>query len=344
MPERLLPLLTESPQSGEALAARLGVGRVSVHTLAYALQEQGYPLVVSRRGYAFEAGTPAPGLTDLGERAYRYLGTVGSSQDQLRAWAADPLSPAPTGAVVLAERQTAGRGRRGRTWEGSAGTGTASTGRNLTFSLLLPPQNDLGRLSLLPLAAGVALAEVTRHLAGVGGLKWPNDLQDPSGRKLAGLLLEADLRGEEVARAVLGVGLNVGSAPQVTPPAGAACLHDFAPGLRRDEVLRALLAALDRWLAAPAAQILDAWRGSSVTLGRSVQVQTGAGLLSGIAEDIGLDGALLLRTASGEVRRVTAGDVQLIGQLTGQPVGSLESPPHPERHDPTPTRFKRSTS
>ncbi len=348
MPERLLPLLTESPQSGEALAARLGVGRVSVHTLAHALQEQGYPLVVSRRGYAFEAGTPAPGLTDLGERAYRYLGTVGSSQDELRAWAADPLSPAPTGAVVLAERQTAGRGRRGRTWEGGAGTGTASTGgastgRNLTFSLLLPPQSDLGRLSLLPLAAGVALAEVTRHLAGVGGLKWPNDLQDPSGRKLAGLLLEADLRGEEVARAVLGVGLNVGSAPQVTPPAGAACLHDFVPGLRRDEVLRALLAALDRWLAAPAAQILDAWRGASVTLGRPVQVQTGAGLLSGIAEDIGPDGALLLRTASGELRRVTAGDVQLIGQLSGQSGRLLESPPHPERHAPTPTRFKRST-
>ena len=316
MPERLLPLLSASPQSGEALAARLGIGRVSVHTLAHALQEQGYPLVVSRRGYALEAGTPAPALMDLGGRAYRYLGTVGSSQDELRAWAADPLSPAPAGAVVLAERQTAGRGRRGRSWEG-----TASTGRNLTFSLLLPHQSDLTRLPLLPLAAGVALAEVTRRLAGVGGLKWPNDLQDPSGRKLAGLLLEADLRGEEVTRAVLGVGLNVGSAPQTTQPAGAACLHDFAPGLRRDEVLRALLAALDRWLAAPAAQILDAWREASVTLGQAVQVQTGAGLLSGIAEDIGPDGALLLRTAVGELRRVTAGDVQLIGQLTGEPAG-----------------------
>ncbi len=316
---RLLPLLTETPQPGSVLAARLGVGRVSVSTLARQLQAQGYPVQVSRRGYALQAGTPAPWLPGMAAglqaaglqgRACRYLGTVTSTQDELRAWAGDPLSPAPAGAVVLAERQTAGRGRRGRVWEGqdSAELG-AIAGRNLTFSVLLPPQPDLGRLSLLPLAAGVALAQTTQHLAGVGGLKWPNDLLGPQGRKLAGILLEADLRGEEVSRAVLGVGLNVGSAP-----AGAACLHDVAPALRRSEVLLALLSALDTWLAAPAEQILDAWRAHSVTLGQQVQVQTRAGVVSGTAQDIGPDGALLVQ-AAGTLHRVTAGDVHLIGQL-----------------------------
>ncbi len=307
---RLLPLLTETPQSGTWLAARLGVGRVSVSTLARQLQAQGYPVQVSRRGYALQAGTPAPWLpgmvAGLQGRALRYLGTVGSTQDELRAWASDPLSPAAAGAVVLAEHQTAGRGRRGRVWEGQD---QGQTGRNLTFSLLLSPQPDLGRLSLLPLAAGVALAQTTRHLAGVGGLKWPNDLLDAQGRKLAGILLEADLRGEEVSRAVLGVGLNVGSAP-----AGAACLNDVAPGLRRGEVLLALLSALDTWLAAPAEQILDAWRARSVTLGQQVQVQTRAGVVSGTAQDIGPDGALLVQ-AAGTLHRVTAGDVHLIGHL-----------------------------
>ena len=305
---RLLPLLTETPQSGSMLAARLGVGRVSVSTLARHLQAQGYPVQVSRRGYALHAGTPAPWLPDIAGglqgRTFRYLGTVGSTQDELRAWASDPLSPAPPGAVVLAERQTAGRGRRGRVWEGQE-----RTGRNLTFSLLLPLQPDLNRLPLLPLAAGAALAQSTQRLAGVGGLKWPNDLQDPQGRKLAGILLEADLRGEEVVRAVLGVGLNVGSAP-----AGAACLHEFAPGLRRGEVLLALLSALETWLAAPAEQILDAWRAHSVTLGQQVQVQTQTGTVSGTAQDIGPDGALLVQ-AAGTLHRVTAGDVQLIGRL-----------------------------
>ena len=224
MPARLLPLLGPQPQSGAVLAAHLGIGRARLHGLAHELLEQGYPLLVSRRGYALESGTPAPQLLDLGGRAYRYLGTLDSTQDELRRWAADPLEPAPPGALVLAERQTAGRGRRGRIWEGG--------GRNLTFSLLLPPGLDLASLGLLPLAAGVAVCQVTRALAGVGGLKWPNDLLAPDGRKLAGLLLEADLRGEEVARAVLGLGLNVASAP-----AGAACLHEFRPGLPRAQLL-----------------------------------------------------------------------------------------------------------
>jgi len=311
VPSRLLPLLTETPQSGERLAGVIGVGRVSVNTLARQLQNEGYPVAVSRRGYALEAGTPAPWLLDLRGRAYRYLGSATSTQDELRAWAADPLSPAPAGAVVLAERQTAGRGRRGRVWESRPRSEAgAEAGRNLTFSLLLPPQPELGRLALLPLAAGVALAQTTQALAGVGGLKWPNDLLTPDGHKLAGVLLEADLRGEEVSRAVLGVGLNVGSAPE-----GAACLHGFAPDLRRSEVLLALLPALDTWLSAPVAEILDAWRACSLTLGQPVQVQTQAGPVTGTARDLAPDGALLIETSAGALHRVTAGDVQLVGQL-----------------------------
>ena len=83
--DRLLPLLTEEPQSGERLAAVIGVGRVSVNTLARQLQDDGYPVTVSRRGYALEEGTPAPRLLDLQGRAYRYLGQTTSTQDELRA-------------------------------------------------------------------------------------------------------------------------------------------------------------------------------------------------------------------------------------------------------------------
>ncbi|ULH14744.1 biotin--[acetyl-CoA-carboxylase] ligase [Deinococcus sp. KNUC1210] len=308
MPVRLLRLLQSVPQSGDELAARLGIGRVRLHGLAHALQEQGFPVLVSRRGYALEAGTPAPHLLDLKGRAYRYLGTTSSTQDELKHWATDPVSAAPAGAVVLAERQNAGRGRRGRVWE----TG----GHNLTFSLLLPPGLELSTLSLLPLAAGVALCQVTQTLAGVGGLKWPNDLLSPAGadgnrRKLAGLLLEADLRGEEVARAVLGVGLNVQSAPP-----GAAHLSEFRPEIRRDTLLLGVLDAFDYWLTAPAGAVLDAWRALSVTLGQRVEVQTGSGPLRGLAHDIGPDGALLVQDDQGTLHRIGAGDVQLIGRLS----------------------------
>mgnify|MGYP002652344868 CR=1 FL=1 len=157
MPERLLPLLTTEPQSGDELGARLGVGRVTVNTLARKLAEDGVPVVISRGGYALEAGTPAPGLVKVtGQfgRAMRYAGTVGSTQDEIRHWADDAVNPAPHGAVCVAERQTLGRGRRGRVWDTAAGA--------LAFSVLLRGDGagralTLPEVVLMPLAAGVAL-------------------------------------------------------------------------------------------------------------------------------------------------------------------------------------------
>ncbi|AFZ67255.1 biotin--[acetyl-CoA-carboxylase] ligase [Deinococcus peraridilitoris] len=291
MPERLLNLLTFLPQSGEALARQLGVGRVTVHNRAQMLLAQGFPVEVARAGYALASGTPTPG--ELRPRgtfggAYRYLGTVGSTQDEMRSW-----SDAPHGAVVLAERQTGGRGRRGRIWH--------SRGGALTFSLLLTDGRSLADLALLPLAAGVALQDA----CGVGGVKWPNDLLAPDGRKLAGVLLEADVRGEEVRRAVLGIGLNV----QEAPP-GAAALSELRPA-RRVDVLRDLLDSLERWLTAPPAEVLSAWRARNVTLGREVRVTTLQGEVHGVARDLDDDGALLLDTAGGSAR-IASGDVELV--------------------------------
>lgn len=290
-PHDLLDLLTDVPQSGAALARALKVGRVTVHTLGHALREDGYPLVISRRGYALTPGTPAPrALQARGTfgRAYRYLGTVGSSQDEARAW-----SDAPHGAVVLAERQTSGRGRRGRPW--------LSVGGGLTFSVVLRGAWALPDLALVPLAAGVAV----REACALGALKWPNDLLSPDGRKLAGVLLEADVRGEEVRRAVLGIGLNVGAAPE-----GAAHLSEFRAATRVD-VLRNVLASLERWLSAPPQDVLSAWKAHNATLGREVRVATAAGEVRGVARDLGRDGTLLVDTASGRAR-IGAGDVELV--------------------------------
>lgn len=302
VPARLLGLLGPSPQGGEALGARLGVGRVTVHSWAGQLREAGYPLLVSRRGYALAPDTPTPEAlraTGTFGRAYRYLGRVGSTQDEVRAWADDPLTPAPHGAVVLAEVQTGGRGRRGRNWATPPGA--------LTFSLLLRQARSLPELALLPLAAGVALGQTVAGFGVPAGLKWPNDLLAGDGRKLAGVLLEADIRGEELRRAVLGIGLNVAAAPE-----DAACLAEFGP-VSRVEVLRWLLAELETWLSAPADEVLAAWRAHSATLGRQVRVQTPQGEVAGLAHAISADGSLLVRVPGGEVR-IGAGDVQLVGE------------------------------
>jgi len=291
----LLDLLDETYQRGETLAHRLGVSRAAVSKEAKRLLAEGFPVEVSRRGYRIRPGTPLPHLFQpegrLG-KPYRYLGRVGSTQDILRAWAE---AGAPEGALVLAEVQERGRGRRGRPWE-------SRPGESLTFSLLLRPALPLSALSLLPLLAGLALFEAV----GLGGLKWPNDLLAPDGRKLAGVLLEAKAEGEEVAYALLGVGVNVAWAPE-----GAASLQEFGP-YSRQEVLLAFLRRLEALLPLledPEA-LLARYRQASYTLGRRVRVETPKGVVEGVAQEVLPDGSLLV----GGVR-VGAGEVALLPLL-----------------------------
>ena len=291
----LLDLLDETYQRGETLADRLGVSRAAVSKEAKRLLAEGFPVEVGRRGYRIRPGTPLPHLFQpegrLG-KPYRYLGRVGSTQDILRAWAE---AGAPEGALVLAEVQERGRGRRGRPWE-------SRPGESLTFSLLLRPALPLSALSLLPLLAGLALFEAV----GLGGLKWPNDLLAPDGRKLAGVLLEAKAEGEEVAYALLGVGVNVAWAPE-----GAASLQEFGP-YSRQEVLLAFLRRLEALLPLledPEA-LLARYRQASYTLGRRVRVETPKGVVEGVAQEVLPDGSLLV----GGVR-VGAGEVALLPLL-----------------------------
>ena len=206
---------------------------------------------------------------------------------------------------MVAERQTAGRGRRGRSWD--------TTGGTLVFSVLLRPDSGvsltLADLSLLPLAAGVAV----QAACGVGGLKWPNDLLAPDGRKLAGMLVEADIRGEEARRVIIGIGVNVTHAPP-----GAAHLGEDHQGLTRAALLGTVLDALEHWLTASGPDVLAAWTAASVTLGRPVRVHTPQGIVEGMAARLDGHGSLIVDTTGGP-RTISAGDVDLIGTLAGGP-------------------------
>ncbi len=178
----------------------------------------------------------------------------------------------PVGTVVVAEHQTAGRGRLDRRWETPPGTA-------LLASWVLPAH------ALAPLAAGVACA---RGCGERVRLKWPNDLL-LDGRKLGGILVERT--GE---RCIVGTGINLSWAPP-----GAALL-----GIDRDELVDRLAPLLEEWFAAPAAEVLAAWRERADTLGRRVRVQLPGETFEGVAEDVGPDGSLLVAG-----RPVAAGDV-----------------------------------
>jgi BirA family biotin operon repressor/biotin-[acetyl-CoA-carboxylase] ligase len=224
------------------------------------------------------------GFVRLGRPCY-VVEEVDSTQNLLYSLA---QAGAPEGTLLLAERQTQGRGRRGRTWQTLPGA--------LTFSLLLRPKLPPEALTLIPLAAGVALQEAT----GIGGLKWPNDLLVPDGRKLAGILGEVSAGGQLL---ILGVGLNLTAAP----PGGAA-LHEFRP-LAREEVLKAFLRNLEDQLA-DLSGVVPAWRARSAIWGKEIEV---AGQ-RGRALDLAPDGALLLEV-SGRITTITAGEVRLLGGI-----------------------------
>ncbi|MEQ1506844.1 MAG: biotin--[acetyl-CoA-carboxylase] ligase [Myxococcota bacterium] len=222
---------------------------------------------------------------------------TGSTNDDARALA---NAGAPHGDAVLADVQTAGRGRLGRTW-------VAPPGVNLTLSVVLRPRVAAARVPLVCLAAAVAVAEA----CGPGwAIKWPNDVVDGAGRKLAGILAEAEWDGGRPSYVIVGIGVNVAASPDGV---GAVALVDHGPTPSRDvlavEVVHRLVAWVDRLSDDGPAALLDAWRGRAATLGRRVQV----GDVEGIAVDIDGEGALLVSGDDGVVRRVLAGDVAMIG-------------------------------
>ena len=231
-----------------------------------------------------------------------HLDTLGSTNDRARELA---VTGAPHGTVVAAERQTAGRGRQGRTW-------SAPRGRALTLSVLVrlePPE-----LEALPLAAAVAVAEACEVLAGVKcTIKWPNDVWI-DGRKVAGILIEA--RPTE-RWAVIGIGLNVNTTADELAEelrATATSLH-IATGRPhdRDAAFDALMDHLANWtkrLDRPSA-VAAAFRARDVLQGRRIAWTAAGERHEGEAGGIEDDGALIVFTEDGGRLRLDAGEVHL---------------------------------
>jgi BirA family transcriptional regulator, biotin operon repressor / biotin---[acetyl-CoA-carboxylase] ligase len=214
---------------------------------------------------------------------------------------------AAEGAVLVAERQTSGRGRLGRVWQSPPRAGIAVS------VLLRPVEVPAVRLGWLPLLAGVALAETVRRVSEVDAcLKWPNDLL-LAGRKCAGILAEAVPGG-----VVLGIGLNTSLREDELPRPDATSLAlAGAATADRDPLLRQLLRSLavwyGRWREAggdpEASGLREAYRYHCGTLGRRVRVELPDGsAVEALAGDIDGDGRLLLSTPGGS-RAVAAGDV-----------------------------------
>ncbi|MEX0993857.1 MAG: biotin--[acetyl-CoA-carboxylase] ligase [Solirubrobacterales bacterium] len=227
-----------------------------------------------------------------------HMGTIGSTNDRARELAA---AGAPDRTVLVADRQTAGRGRQGRTW-------VAPPGHSLTFSLLVRTEDD--QLRDLPIVAAVAVCEACERIAGVEAqIKWPNDVWIER-RKVAGILIEA--RPQE-SWAVVGVGVNVNTSEDEFPPElrESATSLAIASGseVSRDELLDAMFERLTGLLDERPEAALDAYRTRDALFDRQIEWSSGAGTAKGIDER----GNLVVFTGEGKRVALDAGEVHLHG-------------------------------
>lgn len=212
----------------------------------------------------------------------------------------------PEGLIVIADEQTAGRGRAGRTW-------VASAGRNVLCSILLRPDVPPEHLGTLPLEVGIAVAEtVESFVVERCRLKWPNDVLVID-RKISGILIQSRISTGRIDFVNLGIGINVDAARESLPDGATSILAERGAPVGCTTVLDALLMRLNARYAAFVATggnpDLTEWRSRAQMLGERVTVIAGEQTVNGVFEDVDPVGRLVLRLGSGEQIRLTHGDV-----------------------------------
>lgn len=308
------------PVSGDRLAKELGVSRVAIWSRLERLRASGYVFAAStRKGYALRS-VPRhldPALLDAHLRLLKvspkveFLAEVDSTNSEAeRRLAVGQEAPF----AVFARTQKAGRGRLGRKWH-SALSGNLYL--SLAFRPFIPPE----RLKPFTLWMGLALcAHVEKSLGLKLGLKWPNDLQSPDGRKVAGMLTEARLDADSVRELVFGVGLNLTGAPKDFPAelratAGSLEAALGAPlDLNREAagVIAALFRAWEQFEEGTwSRSFRKLWSHHDVLAGKSVRVGLRGDPVAGVVDGIDDEGSLILRTGGGRRAIVSSGEVTL---------------------------------
>ena len=232
-----------------------------------------------------------------------YYRTISSTMDVARKAAREGASE---GTTVVAEEQTAGRARLGRSWINPPGV--------IAISIILRPEmSHLLRLTMVaPLATSCGIERATGLKSTI---KWPNDVLINS-KKVSGILTESALRGQSVDWAVIGIGINVNFDPKAFPEiAGIATSlsNELGKEVSQLEVLLSLLGEIELlYLALRRGEpIHEEWRNCLETLGKVVQVKSGNDVEVGYAESVDSDGSLLLRRPDGSLARFITGEVSL---------------------------------
>lgn len=320
MPESILNLLTSCDAfvSGQEISTRLGVTRAAVWKKISGLRQKGFVIeAVPSKGYRLISAPELAAdylLLQVKGALWKQLlvhDAVDSTNDLAMSRAAK--EGITSGTVIIAERQTHGKGRLGRRWESPGG-------KNIYMSLVIRPElspRDVTMLTVLTAVAGVRAIRKTTNIPVT--IKWPNDLVIAD-RKLGGILTEVRADPDRINLAVIGIGINVNMRPADFPEE----LRSIATSVRsaaghtiaRNDIIIQVLREFEHWYGILTREgkrpLLQAWRKDSSTIGRKVRIAIGNTNMSGIAEGIDDNGMLQLRMHSGECRNISAGDITFL--------------------------------
>lgn len=323
----VLTLLRNSEDyvSGQQLCARFGVTRTAVWKVVNQLKEEGYQIEsVSGKGYRLVEG-PADMLSAseiasrlqtkwAGRKLYYYESTGSTNTDAKRLGEEGN----PHGTVVTADLQTAGKGRRGRSWQTLSGTA-------LSFTLLLRPDFAPDKASMITLVMALSVAEALEETTGTSaGIKWPNDIV-MNGKKICGMLTEMTMTPEmdEIQYVVVGVGINVNNAgpeefqEEVRPTATSLRIETGRQYNRAQLLNRVLLRFEENYEifleTLDLSGLRECYQEHLLNVGARVRVLDPAGEYTGMAEGIDLQGELIVVRDNGEKIPVYAGEVSVRG-------------------------------
>lgn len=303
--------------SGDELSQGLGITRAAVSKHIASIKQQGY-LVESAPGKGYLL-TETPDLLSeeeiqdglatqrMGQAGVIHFAETDSTNVRAREAAMDG---APEGTLLVAESQTAGKGRKGRSW-------LAGPGEGLLFSLILRPRIEPSRAALITLMTAVSVAEAIIEETGIEArIKWPNDIL-VHGKKLSGILTEMSMELDAVDHVITGVGLNVNTPPDAFDESivsiATSIFAETGKPHSRVKLLKAILtkfeSCYDTLVDEGAGTILCRWKELSDIIGRRVRVDLVRGEVSGVVDDIAPDGVLLLKDDAGEFHRILSGDV-----------------------------------
>jgi BirA family transcriptional regulator, biotin operon repressor / biotin---[acetyl-CoA-carboxylase] ligase len=318
--EKILALFREEADrfvSSDQICRLLGVSRTAIWKQMERLRGQGYTIeAIPSRGYRLRSTPdnllPAEIMADLGTaligREILFLDETDSTN--LRAHEQGETA-GRDGLVIIADRQSAGKGRLGRQWESPPGV-------NFYASVLLRPTFLPRQAPQLTFLSAVAVARAIQEVAGLSArVKWPNDVL-VGGRKMAGLLNEMSAETERINYVILGIGVNLNMRAEQFPtdlryPATSVFLETGA-AVSRTTFARSLLRHLDSlydlYLTEGFLPLRCAWEAHFDLVGREVEVDFRGTILRGLVDGVDAEGALLLRREDGQVEKVLAGDVR----------------------------------